>query len=133
MRYILTIGLMLIASLTFAQSHNDTITVQTDTLQEVEVRENKELPVVDAIRKSIGAGMKMPGKKGISDYINTDKILHPFAYKQRRREKNKKATKKNLEQYDRIKTFEEQLTEAIHAQMVEDSLEAVRKANSSRQ
>lgn len=126
MRYLSFIAILFIAQSALAQADKDTNIVVVDTLKEVEINGQKELPVVDAIRKSMGGGLTMPKKKGISDYINTDKILHPFAGKQRRREKNKKMTQKYLEEYDRVKSFEEQLTEAIQAQMREDSIAALK-------
>ena len=56
-----------------------------------------------------------------------DKSLHPFAIKQRKQERRRKRAMKALENLDRVKSFDELLREAYERQMIEDSLEAVKK------
>ena len=52
-----------------------------------------------------------------------DKITHPFAIKQRKKERRKKRSLKALEDFDKVKTFDELLREAYRLQMREDSLQ----------
>ena len=65
----------------------------------------------------------------VSDVIGskaTDKILHPFAVKDRKRDKKHAQDRKLLEEYERlgrVKTFEELLDEAIRKQAIEDGKE----------
>lgn len=70
----------------------------------------------------------MPHKKGLSDIIPgsvTDRILHPFAIKQRKREKHKKKMMKVLRDYDHIADPNEQLREALRREGIDpDSLKA---------
>ena len=51
----------------------------------------------------------------LSPGIN-DKILHPFAIKQRKKERRRKRALKALEEYDRVKTFDELIREAYEAE-----------------
>ncbi len=108
---------------------NDTVIIRTDTLKEIEVKGKKELPVVDAIRQSLGSDMVQPKQKSVSDVLGkaSDYILHPFARKQRQRAKKLKNTKQVLERLDAAKTYEDELTEAIRKQLYEDSIAALRK------
>lgn len=104
----------------------DTVTVQTDTMRVVEVVAEKDLQVMDVLNKTLSPVKKAASRKTLTDYINkvvnTDYILHPFAFKERRREKHRKKMMKYLQEYDRVKTFEESLTEAIRQQQMEDSI-----------
>ena len=107
----------------------DTTVAVKDTLEEVEVK-GKGLTVVDAINKSLKKQMKQPGKKSVSDIIGakaTDYIMHPFAWKQRRKEKQQKRTQENLKKLDAAKTYEDELTEAIYRQLREDSIANAKK------
>ncbi len=104
--------------------------VRVDTLRQVEVRADSMLRVNDAIRQSIGRDKaERIGVLSVSDVIGsrvTDKILHPFAVKDRRREKKHARDRKILEEYEklgRVKTFEELLDEAIRQQAIEDGKE----------
>lgn len=108
---------------------NDTVVIRTDTIKEVVVSGKKELQVMDAIRQSLGSDMVQPRQKSVSDVLGkaSDYILHPFARKQRRRAKNQKRTKEILERLDPVKTYEDQLTEAIMKQLYEDSIASLRK------
>lgn len=104
----------------------DTVTVQTDTMKVVEVVAEKDLQVMDVLNRNLAPVRKAASRKTLTDYINkvinTDYILHPFAFKERRREKHRKKMMKYLQEYDRVKTFEESLTEAIRQQLMEDSI-----------
>lgn len=104
--------------------------VHIDTLRQVEIRSDSILRVNEAIRQSIGRDKETRiGVMSVSDVIGarvTDKILHPFAVKDRRREKKHARDRKILEEYEqlgRIKTFEELLDEAIRQQAIEDGKE----------
>lgn len=96
--------------------------VRTDTLKEVVV-EGGERQVSKAIGRSIEAWKKsQPRVKSFGDVLEklspglNDKITHPFAFKQRKMERKRKRTKKILEHYDRVKTFDELLRESIREQ-----------------
>lgn len=91
----------------------------TDTLKEVQVIAPESTAALeDAIRQSI-ARMGIPSTPSLSDVIDkispglTDKILHPFAFKDRRKAKKHKRDKKVLEEFDRVKTFDELVREAL--------------------
>ena len=100
--------------------------MQTDTLREVTVRPLKELPPVQfSLQGKIDLGIKSPPSllnilekrfPGIQD-----KIMHPTAFKARRREKRRKRCLKTLEDYDKVKTFGELLQEAYEQQMKENA------------
>ena len=99
----------------------DTIPSQmerVDTLCEVEVRPDSLLPMMKAIQSSLQRqGIQSPPSLGdilekLSPGLN-DKICHPFAIKQRRRERKHKRDRKALEHYDQVKTFDDLLREAI--------------------
>ena len=65
----------------------------------------------------------------MSDVIGgkaTDMIMHPFAIKDRKRDRKHARDRKILEEYEqlgRVKTFEELLDEAIRQQAIEDGKE----------
>lgn len=108
----------------------DTAVSVNDTLPEVEVKAKKELSVVEAINNSLKSQPIKPGSKSVSDIIGekaTDYIMHPFAWRERRKEKNLKKTKDNLKRLDTAKTYEDELTEAINRQLKEDSIAEARK------
>ena len=103
---------------------------RVDTLREVEVRGDSTLRVNEAIRRSIGneKGTRI-GYPSVSDVLGpriTDKIMHPFAVKDRKRDKKHARDRKILEEYEelyRVKSFEELLDEAIRQQAIEDGKE----------
>ena len=106
-------------------------TLQADTLQEVEIRTDSMLRVNETIRQTIEKERKSRiGTKSVSDIIGgktTDKIMHPFAVKDRKRDKKHARDRKVLTEYEellRIKTFEELLDEAIRRQDLEDAKKA---------
>lgn len=103
-------------------------TLKVDTMKEVTVRAGRHIPLPGMV---VNPGLKdevvPPPSLGsvlekLSPGIN-DKILHPFAFKQRKRERRQKRMQKALEDFARVKTFDELLREAYEAQMREDSLQ----------
>ena len=99
-------------------------TMQTDTLREVTVRPLKELPTVQfPLQGTIDLGIQSPPT--ILNILEKrfpgiqDKIMHPTAFKARRREKRRKRCLKTLEDYDKVKTFGELLREAYERQQQE--------------
>lgn len=105
-------------------------TTHVDTLRQVEVRGDSVLRVNEAIRNSIGReNAARIGYPSVSDVLGpriTDKIMHPFAVKDRKRDKKHARDRKILEEYEelnRVKTFEELLDEAIRKQAIEDGKE----------
>jgi hypothetical protein len=105
-------------------------TARVDTLREVEVRGDSTLRVNEAIRRSIGNEKTTRiGYPSVSDVLGpriTDKIMHPFAVKDRKRDKKHARDRKILEEYEelyRVKSFEELLDEAIRQQAIEDGKE----------
>ena len=101
-----------------------------DTLRQVEVRGDSMLRVNEAIRQTISREKAARiGSLNVSDVIGgkaTDKIMHPFAIKDRKRDKKHARDRKILEEYEqlgRVKTFEELLDEAIRQQAIEDGKE----------
>ena len=114
----------------YPQTAQDTSVAYTDTLSEVSVKADKNLRVVDVINKSLKNGLTQPRQKGISDIIGekaNDYIMHPFAWRERRKEKNLKKAKENIQKLDAAKTYEDELTEAINRQLREDSIAAAKK------
>lgn len=103
---------------------------RVDTLKQVEVRGDSVLRVNEAIRRAIGKeNATRIGYPSVSDVLGpriTDKIMHPFAVKDRKRDKKHARDRKILQEYEelgRIKTFEELLDEAIRQQAIEDGKE----------
>ena len=114
----------------YPQTAQDTSVAYTDTLSEVSVKADKNLRVVDVINKSLKNGLTQPRQKGISDIIGekaNDYIMYPFAWRERRKEKNLKKAKENIQKLDAAKTYEDELTEAINRQLREDSIAAAKK------
>ena len=75
------------------QVPKDTSVAYTDTLEELSVKADKDLRVVDVINKSLNNGLTQPKQKSVSDIIGkkaTDYIMHPFAWKERKKEKKHK-------------------------------------------
>lgn len=112
----------------FAAPMGDSLLV--DTLRQVEVHGDSMLRVNEAIRQTISREKAARiGSLNVSDVIGgkaTDKIMHPFAIKDRKRDKKHARDRKILEEYEqlgRIKTFEELLDEAIRQQAIEDGKE----------
>ena len=89
------------------------------------VRPDSVLPVVRVLEKTVGRS-RGPRSMSLGDVIEKvapglqDKMLHPFAIKQRKSERRKKKMRRVLENYDRQKTFNELLDEAVKRQQMED-------------
>lgn len=108
----------------------DTSVAYTDTLGEISVQAKKGLAVKDAIDKSLNNGITQPRQKSISDIIGkkaTDYIMHPFAWKERKKEKKHKKDREAIIKLDAAKTYEDELTEAIMRQLREDSIAEAQK------
>ena len=112
----------------FSISPDDSLRV--DTLRQVDVHADSALRVNEAIRQTLEREKSARiGTLSVSDVIGgkaTDKILHPFAVKERKREKKHARDRKILKEYEelgRIKTFEELLDEAVRQQAIEDGKE----------
>ena len=128
MKYPWVLLLATLSFQTFSVSADDSLHV--DTLRQVEVRADSLLRVNEAIRQTLEREKAARiGSLSVSDVIGskaTDKILHPFAVKERRRDKKHARDRKILEEYEqlgRIKTFEELLDEAIRQQAIADGKE----------
>lgn len=109
--------------------------MRVDTLRQVEVRADSQLRVNDAIRQTLERERAARiGTMSVSDVIGsklTDKIMHPFAFKERRREKKHARDRQILKEYEelgRVKSFEELLDEAIRKQAIEDGKEPPTKS-----
>ena len=94
--------------------------IQTDTLREVTVRAGKTYHLSEMVMSGTKNDIAAPPSLGgvlekLSPGIN-DKILHPFAIKQRKKERRRKRALKALEEYDRVKTFDELIREAYEAE-----------------
>lgn len=102
--------------------------LETDTMREVTVRAGRHIPLPGMeINPALKEAVVPPPQ--LLDLLERrwpgiqDKIMHPFAFKQRRKEKRRARSLKALENYDRVKTFDELLREAYVVQQREDSLE----------
>ncbi len=106
--------------------------VRTDTLREVVVRPDSVLPVVKAIDEALRRN-PVPRTITLADVLEklspglNDKITHPFAFKQRQRERRRKRLVKALEEFDQYKTFNDLLREAYERQLLEDSLQMLKR------
>ena len=105
--------------------------IPTDTLREVIIIPDSLLPVDRVIRESLGQEqvIKVPKVSDVLDRLSpglSDKIMHPFAIKERKRERRKQRHLKVMEEYSRVKTFDELLRDAYEQQLLEDSLQRLR-------
>ena len=95
-----------------------------DTLREVTVRAGRHIPLPGmVVSDKTKQGVVPPPNLG--DVLGpriTDKIMHPFAIKQRKKERKRKRSLKALQEFERVKTFDELLQEAYRQQLYEDSL-----------
>lgn len=108
----------------------DTTGLRADTLRQVEVRAGTSLAVEKAIQQSLERQrvIRIPTLGDILDkYLPglQDRITHPFAIKERKRERKHKRDKKWLQEFDRRITFNELLDAAVKQQQLED--EAARR------
>ena len=105
--------------------------IPTDTLREVIIIPDSLLPVDRVIRESLGQEqvIKVPKVSDVLDRLSpglTDKVMHPFAIKERKRERRMQRHLKVMEEYSRVKTFDELLRDAYERQILEDSLQRLR-------
>lgn len=103
----------------------DTTGLRADTLRQVEVRADTSLAVEKAIQQSLERQrvIRIPTLGDILDkYLPglQDRITHPFAIKERKRERKHKRDKKWLQEFDRRITFNELLDAAVKQQQLED-------------
>ena len=118
---------------TLAHSRNQPVdTLRTDTLREVIIHPNRRLPIEDAIDESLKRN-PVPRTMTLGDVLEklspglNDKITHPFAIKQRKKERRHTRLMKALDRFDKVESFEEQLQAAYERQMAEDSIAAAKK------
>ena len=105
--------------------------IPTDTLREVIIIPDSLLPVDRVIRESLGQEqvIKVPKVSDVLDRLSpglTDKVMHPFAIKERKHERRMQRHLKVMEEYSRVKTFDELLRDAYERQILEDSLQRLR-------
>lgn len=126
--------MILLLSILF--SLNDSIPDTTarervDTLRQVIVRGEAKSPLEKAIESSL-ARQGQPSTPSLGALLEklspglNDKMLHPFAIKQRKRERKHKRDRKILEEYDQIVTFKDLLDAAVQRQQLEDEAERQR-------
>jgi len=107
----------------------DTLTrdsLRTDTLREVVIRPLKTLPI-EGMKLHVEDVKNPPSLGNVLEKLSpglNDKILHPFAFKARKKERQHRRMMKVLEDYDKVKTFDDLLREAYERQMAEDALTA---------
>ena len=107
------------------QVRTDSSYVKTDTLKEIEITAKKELRIMEVLEQTRKKQRKQPGQKSISDVIGsktTDYIMHPFAIKDRKKERRQKKAQEALDKLDAAQTYEDELTNAINQQLREDSI-----------
>ena len=132
----------MILLLSILLSLNDSIPDTTarervDTLRQVIVRGETKSPLERAIESSL-ARQQQPSTPSLGDVLEklspglNDKMLHPFAVKQRKRERKHKRDRRILDEYDHIITFQDLLDAAVQRQQLEDKAEHQR-AESSKQ
>lgn len=106
-----------------------------DTLREVTVRAGRHIPLPGMV---VSPGLKEavvppPSLSSVLEKLSpgiNDKITHPFAIKQRKKERRRKRSLKALEDFDKVKTFGELLNEAYRKQMHEDSVQRAKSDQS---
>ncbi|MBQ6086208.1 MAG: hypothetical protein IJK94_06995 [Bacteroidaceae bacterium] len=107
---------------------DSTKTERVDTLRQIIVKGENRSPLEKAIEGSLARQIQ-PSVPSLGDVLEkispgiNDKMLHPFAIKQRKSERKHKRDKKILDEYDRIITFEDLLREAVAKQQLEDEAE----------
>lgn len=100
---------------------------EADTLREVVVRPDSLLPIDRVLQETLKKN-RQPSIPTISDLLEkikpglNDIIMHPTAIKQRKKERRMKRLMKTLNNYDKVRTFDELLHDAYEQQMLEDSL-----------
>ncbi len=93
--------------------------IPDDTLLPVIITPDGNLPV--PIKKP--EIIRTPSVSDILGQDLTDKIMHPFAFSRRKRERHRRKMMKILEEYDKIKTPRELIIEAMRKEGIDvDSL-----------
>lgn len=104
-----------------AQENRDsslTMRSEVDTLREIVVRPDSSLRMNDAIDKSLKR-KRQPRNMSLGDVLDKlspglqDKITHPFAVKDRKRDRKHKRDRQILKEYDSSKTPNDLLKEAL--------------------
>ncbi len=103
-----------------AQERTDTLTetvTMTDTLRTITVTDDSRLPirVSDAAKERIAT-------KSLTDIIGptaTDKMMHPLAVRQRRKERHRRKMARILRDYDLITTDRELLLQALRREGID--------------
>ena len=118
------------AQLVQPDSIRSELTVQGDTLREIIIEGDRDLPIEEAIRNSIG---NQPRQMSLGDVLDrlspglSDKILHPFAAKERKKERRRRRWMERIEEFGKVQTFDEMLREAYEQQMMLDSIARLQK------
>lgn len=117
-----------------AQVHPDVVDSMylehIDTLNEVTVR-SKRWGIKQALEASLEKN-KQPASPSLGELLNkylpnvNDYIMHPFGFKERKRNRQRKRTAKVLNEYEQVRSFKDLLDEAVMQQRLED--EAAKKA-----
>ncbi len=121
--FIATVSLCLLPLCSRAAAGRDTIpdTPMSDTLQTVVVTDDGRLPIHVS-----GATKEHIGVKTMGDVLGEsvlDKMMHPFAIKQRKRERHNRKMQRILMEYDMVKTDHDLLLEALRREGIDpDSL-----------
>lgn len=99
--------------------------LEDDTLLPVIITGDGNVPVKINMPKAI----RVPNVSDILGKKLTDKIMHPFAFSKRKRERHRRKMMKILEEYDQVKTSRELLIEALRNEGIDvDSLMQVNDA-----
>lgn len=107
-----------------APLQSDTVQVVfEDTLKEIQVTSKDRLAVMDAIDANLNR-TKQPRTKSLGEVIGkaNDYITHPFGFKERKRQRQRKQREAVMSEYNRVKTFKELLDEAVQQQQIEDAM-----------
>lgn len=97
-------------------------TLSVDTLREVVVDGEQGLPVEQQFRRDVQRN-RQPRMKTLGDLLPRslqDKILHPFAIGERRKERRRKKAQRVMEEYDRRKADQDLFEEVVRRQREED-------------
>ncbi len=105
----------------------DTIPVDTildDTLRPVIITPSGSLPV--GVKKN--EVIRVPTVSDVIGEKATDKIMHPFAFSRRKKDRHRRKMEKLLREYEQVKTPNEALIEAMRKEGINvDSLLELRK------
>lgn len=97
-------------------------TLQGAKMRELMVTKDKRLPIFPG-KEAKNNGPRVPSLSDIIGAKATDYIMHPFAFKQRKKEKRDRKAMKKLRELDLLKTNDELLREALWREGIDpDSL-----------